>query len=74
MWNDFENILSSFDDGEIKEMSEAAYLNYDDNFYNYDRTISDELKFYTKISEYLLEWIKSILLQVRLEDSESLWS
>ena len=36
LWNDFENALGSFDDGEIKEMSEATYLNYDDNYYNYD--------------------------------------
>ncbi|MEH2941826.1 hypothetical protein VSQ32_02895 [Lachnospiraceae bacterium KK002] len=49
MWNDFENALASFEDGEIKEMSEAAYLNYDDNYYNYGRAISDELEFFTKI-------------------------
>ena len=65
MWNDFENALGSFDDGEIKEMSEAAYLNYDDNYYNYDRAISDELEFSTKISEYLLEWIKSIDIKAK---------
>lgn len=60
LWNDFENALGLFDDGEIKEMSEAAYLNYDDNYYSYDRAISDELEFSTQISEKLLEWIKSI--------------
>lgn len=52
LWNDFENALGSFDDGEIKEMSEAAYLNYDDNYYNYGRAISDELEFFTKILCY----------------------
>ena len=65
LWNDFENALGSFDDGEIKEMSEAAYLNYDDNYYNYDRAISDELEFSTKISEYLLEWVKSIDIKTK---------
>lgn len=60
LWNDFENALGSFDDGGVKEMSEAAYLNYDDNYYNYDRAISDELKFSSQISEYLSKWIKSI--------------
>ena len=65
LWNGFENALGSFDDGEIKEMSEAAYLNYDDNYYNYDRAISDELEFSTKISEYLLEWVKSIDIKTK---------
>lgn len=65
LWNDFENALGSFDDGEIKEMSKAAYLNYDDNYYNYDRAISDELEFSTKISEYLLEWVKSIDIKTK---------
>lgn len=65
LWNDFENALGSFDDGEIKEMSEAVYLNYDDNYYNYTQVISDELQFSTQIAEYLLEWIKSIDIKTK---------
>lgn len=60
LWNDFEKALGSFDDREIKELSEAAYLNYDDNYYGYKQAISEELEFSTKISEHLSEWIKSI--------------
>ena len=60
LWNDFENALGSFDDGEIKEMSEAVYLNYGNKYYNYEGVITDELEFSTQISEYLSEWIKSI--------------
>ena len=60
LWNDFETALGYFDDGELLEMCNAAYLNYTNIQDDAKEAISDEIKFSAYISEHLLGWIKNI--------------
>lgn len=60
LWNDFEKALGYFDDGELLEMCNAAYLNYANVQDDAKEAISDEIRFSAYISEHLQEWIKNI--------------
>lgn len=60
LWNDFENALGFLEAGEIKAMSDAAYLNYEGRYNDSQQAIIEELEFSTRISEILKEWIQSI--------------
>lgn len=60
LWNDFETALGELDDGEVKEMSQAVYLHYNEFQDDYRQVMQKELEFSFKISEQLHKWIDSI--------------
>lgn len=72
LWNDFENALGFLEDGELKAMSDAAYLNYEGRYNDSQQAIIEELEFSTRISEILKDWIQSINTNVEPIVSEKI--
>lgn len=60
LWNEFETALGEFDDGEVKELGQSAYLQYDKYHEVYRKTLEEEFEFVYEISNQLYLWINSI--------------